>query len=214
LNIDGKLNCTSTYQSGLFYTVAKFTDPGGAFAADITNWSTNVKSTGTAVAGYATYLGVIGTTSAYRGVQGTTTGGTSTYAVYGDGGSGIGVGATSGHIAVEATATGTGTAIYVNGPMTITNTTVVANLNADMVDGRHVGTGSNQIPINNDTVNPGLVAGYLGFGTNKYYLSGTNATGTATATTSYTTKPGANSTNEWLKLTINSSDYYIAIWPA
>jgi hypothetical protein len=136
LNIDGKLNCTTTYQSGLFYTIAKFTDPGGSFAADITNWSTNIKSTGTAVAGYATYLGVIGTTSTYRGVQGTTTGGVSTYAVYGNGGSGIGVGATSGHIAVEATATGAGTALYVAGPMQITSTTLVTNLNADKLDGK------------------------------------------------------------------------------
>jgi hypothetical protein len=97
--------------------------------------------------------------------------------------------------------------------MQITNTSLVTNLNADMVDGYHVGTGTNQIPINNDTVNPGLVAGYLGFGANKYYLSGTAATGAATATYSGV-KPGNATTNSWLSVYINGTQYYVPIWPA
>jgi hypothetical protein len=82
-----------------------------------------------------------------------------------------------------------------------------------MVDGRHVGTGTNQIPINNDILNPGLIAGQLGWGTNKYAFVNAAVTGTATATYSGV-KPGAATTNSWLQIRINGADWYIPIWPA
>lgn len=94
------------------------------------------------------------------------------------------------------------------------NSTMVTNLNANYLQGRTSGNSVNQIPISNNTVCDSLIAGYLGFGTNKYYLSGPATTGAATATFSSTTKPGANSTNTWLKLNISGTDYYIAVWPA
>jgi hypothetical protein len=85
--------------------------------------------------------GVYGNTTGEKGIHGKTTGSTSSAGVYGEGitgatAGGIGVDATSNYIAVRATASGTGTALYVDGPMTMTNTTVVANLNADKVDGK------------------------------------------------------------------------------
>lgn len=45
--------------------------------------------------------------------------------------------ATSGSIGVRAVGSGGATALAVSGPMTMTSTTVVSNLNADMVDGYH-----------------------------------------------------------------------------
>ena len=161
--------------------------------------------------------GVWGTTSSSTGygVLGTSTNSVNSAGVRGSAtGNGIGVdAASSSYIALRTTGTGTATALYVEGPMQVTTTSLVTNLNADMVDGRHVGTGTNQIPINNDTVNPGLVAGYLGFGPNKYYLSGTAATGAATATYSGV-KPGNATTNSWLSVHINGTQYYVPIWPA
>jgi hypothetical protein len=166
---------------------------------------------GTGVTGYSS------STSTGYGVTGSSRGGVNSVGVYGfasPGTSGIGIDAYSDtYVALRTQVAGTATALYVGGSMAITSTNLVTNLNADMVDGRHVGTGSNQIPINNDTVNPGLVAGYLGFGANKYYFSGTAATGTATATYSGV-KPGTASTNSWLQVNINGTNYYIPIWPA
>jgi hypothetical protein len=166
---------------------------------------------GTGVAGYSS------STSTGYGVTGSSRGGVNSVGVFGfasPGTSGIGIDAYSDtYVAIRTQVAGTATALYVGGSMAITSTNLVTNLNADMVDGRHVGTGSNQIPINNDTVNPGLVAGYLGFGANKYYFSGTAATGTATATYSGV-KPGTASTNSWLQVNINGTNYYIPIWPA
>jgi hypothetical protein len=44
---------------------------------------------------------------------------------------------TSTAIGVVAKNTGSGTALSVEGPMTMTNTTLVTNLNADQLDGKH-----------------------------------------------------------------------------
>ena len=161
--------------------------------------------------------GVYGTTSSSTGygVLGTSTNSVNSAGVRGSvTGNGIGVdAASSGYIALRTTGTGTATALYVEGPMQVTTTSLVTNLNADMVDGRHVGTGTNQIPINNDTVNPGLIAGQLGWGTNKYAFVNAAVTGTATATYSGV-KPGAATTNSWLQISINGANWYIPIWPA
>ena len=161
--------------------------------------------------------GILGTTSSSTGygVLGTSTNSVNSAGVRGSvTGNGIGVdAASSSYIALRTTGTGTATALYVEGPMQVTTTSLVTNLNADMVDGRHVGTGTNQIPINNDTVNPGLIAGQLGWGTNKYAFVNAAVTGTATATYSGV-KPGAATTNSWLQISINGANWYIPIWPA
>jgi hypothetical protein len=204
---------------------AKFTGSNGILGIDAAVWAVatggvtaGVKAEGSyAIYAVGTTHGVYGTTSGTTtaGIHGRSSNSVNSAGVHGDAnGTGIGVDATSAaYVALRTTASGTATALYVGGPMQITSTSLVTNLNADMVDGRHVGTGSNQIPINNDTVNPGLVAGYLGFGANKYYFSGTAATGTATATYSGV-KPGTASTNSWLQVNINGTNYYIPIWPA
>jgi len=48
-----------------------------------------------------------------------------------------GIATTSAAIGVVAKNTGSGTALSVEGPMTMTNTTLVTNLNADQLDGKH-----------------------------------------------------------------------------
>jgi hypothetical protein len=54
-----------------------------------------------------------------------------------------------------------GTALSVSGPMSITSTTKVTNLNADRVDDYHAGNASGNIPISNGTVNTNLNADML-----------------------------------------------------
>ena len=47
-------------------------------------------------------------------------------------------------------------------PFTVTSTTKVANLNADMLDGNTAGNAANNVPLNNSTLNTGLVAEFIG----------------------------------------------------
>lgn len=75
-------------------------------------------------------------------------------AVFGLGGSATGIG-------IYAQNTFGGTALYVNGPMTITSTTVVGNLNADRVDNYHAGNSSGQIAVSNGSTCTSLNADML-----------------------------------------------------
>ena len=76
--------------------------------------------------------------------------------------------------------------------MTITSTTLVANLNANYVGGVAV-------------ANLARTGGQL------ITLSG-NTVGAATATFTATNKPGSNSGNEWLTVNIGGTNYYVPIW--
>jgi hypothetical protein len=225
LTIRGNLSSSNSF--GIVQTGA------GSIFGSVMQISANSSATwGLNVGGDATIFAIVGSTtsnggtgvrgtsnstSTGYGVTGSSNGGVNSVGVYGfatPGTSGIGIDAYSNtYIAIRTQSAGTATALYVGGSMAITSTNLVTNLNADMVDGRHVGTGTNQIPINNDILNPGLIAGQLGWGTNKYAFVNAAVTGTATATYSGV-KPGAATTNSWLQIRINGADWYIPIWPA
>jgi hypothetical protein len=91
-------------------------------------------------------------------------------------------------IGLVATNTGGGTALFVDGPMTITNSTRVTNLNADFAR-TLIGTTSNQLR----------------------FVSGTS-TGSSIATFSGAAKPGGMSTNVWMTIQIDSTTLYIPVW--
>ena len=111
---------------------------------------------------------------------------------YGTGASGIGVvgqGVKGGGFfysqfgyALACKSTG-GNALQVDGTMTMSSNVRVANLNAQ----------------------------YLGDGSNKLEISGALSTGSAAATFA-NNKPGAGSTNTWLKILFNGTAYYIPAW--
>ena len=170
---------------------------GGTMSAGTVNTTGSVTATGTtsSVIGNASVVGApstaytvgVGGLSSYVGVWGQTTTGIGTYGYA----SGAGVGVygqcyTTGGIGVYASGAFGATALRVDGPMTMTNTSIVANLNADMVDGVHL-------------------AGLLQ--TNNSVTSGS-----ATATFSGTNKPGSNSSASWLPVTIAGTTYYIPVW--
>jgi hypothetical protein len=69
--------------------------------------------------------------------------------------------AKSSGIGVVAENAAGGTALSVSGPMSITSTTKVTNLNADRVDDYHAGNASGNIPVSNGTVNTNLNADML-----------------------------------------------------
>lgn len=138
----------------------------------------------------------------------------------GSGGKGItasagsGTGATG--VGVEAIAFGSATALSVLGPMKISSTTLVSNLNADMVDGLHASSlaklsGGNtfsgdQTFSNNITVT-GLVRG------GNFRLDQPAVTGTATATFPGNNKPGSTTTCKFIPFTVNGTFGHLAWWP-
>jgi hypothetical protein len=129
------------------------------------------------VAGISSYVGLWGRTSTGTGIYGETT--SNGYGVQGWAGA-------SGGQGIRAVGVSGATALFVDGPMQVTSTSTVSNLNADMVDGVHL-------------------AGLLQ--TNNSVTSGS-----ATATFSGTNKPGSNSSASWLPVTIAGTTYYIPVW--
>ncbi|MBY0473724.1 MAG: tail fiber domain-containing protein [Nitrosomonas sp.] len=93
---------------------------------------------GTADNGVSAFSGNGSTDSGLKGSSSTG------YGVFGEG---TGVNATG----VRATHVAGGVALYVGGRMTMTNTTMVTNLNADMVDGKHASALCNIVPCNTGT---------------------------------------------------------------
>lgn len=78
-------------------------------------------------------------------------------------------------------------------PFSITSTTVVANLNADLLDGEHASglaksIGAQRVEIGNTT------------------------TGASTATFNSTNKPGASSTNVWLQVVHGGNTFWVPAW--
>jgi hypothetical protein len=148
--------------------------------------------------------GILAQSSSGSGVLGTgTTGviGNGTVGVQGNGGG-------SGGIGVQAQDTGGGIGLDVVGSMRINNSSLVANLNADLLDGYHAGAfataalGTAAYAANRLN---GSTSGILQF------VSGSTS-GASTATFSGTTKPGSSSTNSWITITIDGTTFYIPVW--
>jgi hypothetical protein len=78
--------------------------------------------------------------------------------------------------------------LYSNGQMGISNTTMVTNLNSEFSN-KIIGSVSNQLRF---------VRGTL--------------TGTGVATFNSTTKPGGNTANVWMEITIDATTLYIPVW--
>lgn len=158
---------------------------GGTITTGSLNTTGSVNATGTtsSVVGNASVVGApstaytvgVGGLSSYVGVWGQTTTGIGTYGYA----SGAGVG-------VYASGAFGATALCVDGPMTMTNTSIVANLNADLLDGNHASA----------------------------FLKADSALNIGAATANYvgTNKPGRNSSNLWLAVYIDGSTYYIPVW--
>jgi len=88
-----------------------------------------------------------------------------------------------------ASNTNSGTALQVSGPMTMTNSTMVTNLNSEF---------SNKL---------------LGSaGTNTLRFVQGPVTGSGISTFVGTNKPGSSTNNTWLQITVDSTTYYIPVW--
>jgi len=108
-----------------------------------------------------------------------------------------------------------GVALVVGGKMTISSTTLVANLNADMVDGYEASalaklsggntwSGGQYFGADID------VNGYVQC--NNLRIDQTATTGTATATFPGNNKPGSNTICAWLPININGEAWRFPVW--
>lgn len=141
--------------------------------------------------------------------------GSSGVGVYGDGGTtgsrGIaGVGRASSVVGVQATNTANGLALEVTqGYMIINSSTLVSNLNADMVDGLHasrfVRTDINSAVTGNINITGTLQADNL-------RIDKTPTTGLGTANFVTASKPGGTSSVRWIDINCNGTTYYLPVW--
>lgn len=101
-----------------------------------------------------------------------------------------------------------GAALSVVGYMTINSTTLVSNLNADMVDGLHatkfVRTDTSSTITGNLDVDGDLRC-------NTFRIDATPTTGSATADFA-PNKPGGRSTVKWFPISCNGVTYYLPVW--
>ena len=103
---------------------------------------------------------------------------------------------------------GSGPALQVyGGPMTISNSTLVTNLNADLLDGQHA---SNFVTTSGTAYAADRLNGTAGTNILRF-VQGT-LTGSATATFSGTNKPGSNSSAVWIQIQIDGVTLYIPAW--
>lgn len=193
---------------------------GTVNAGDITgsaniNIAGNARFSGSTIDGSSLYTVVCNAASITNGGGLKGYAGSSGVAVYGDGGTtgsrGIaGVGRASGVIGVQATNTASGLALEVTqGYMTINSTTLVSNLNADMVDGLHatkfVRTDTSSTITGNLDVDGDLRC-------NTFRIDATPTTGAATANFA-ANKPGSASTVKWFPISCNGVTHYLPVWP-
>ena len=192
---------------------------GTVTAGDITGTS-NINITGTANFQGATNSGGVnfcGVFNEARTVPGgvSATAGVGGFGVRGNAGTSgsIGVsgtgGSASGAEGVRATqGTGGGVALSVIGPMTISSSALVSNLNADMVDGLHassfVRTDVNSLVTGNIDI-----TGWLQ--TDNLRIDKTPTTGVAVPTFA-NNKPGVASTVRWVDINCNGTTYYVPVW--
>lgn len=183
----------------------------GTAGIDITG---SAKFNGSITSSGETNTAVFNDTGATRNGLMAYAGNSNGYAISGQGGGlggGVwGVSSTLGKSGVNAVGLGSATALNVNGTMTTNNTTLVSNLNADMVDGLHaskfVRTDTNSTVTGNIDVT-GTVQ------TNVLRIDQTPSTGAAAATFSFV-KPGSASTNSWVTINFNGTNWYVPVWPA
>ena len=143
--------------------------------------------------------------------------GSSGVGVYGDtsttGDRGVaGVSRLVGSRGVQATntASSSGWALDItSGYMTINNTTLVSNLNADMVDGLHaskfVRTDTNSTVTGNIDITGTLQTDF-------FRIDQTPGTGIGVADFPGNNKPGGNTTCKWANLSLNGTTYYFPVW--
>ena len=143
--------------------------------------------------------------------------GSSGVGVYGDtsvsGNRGVaGVSRSVGSRGVQATntASASGWALDVTqGYMTINSSTLVSNLNADMVDGLHasrfVRTDTNSTVTGNINITGQLQ-------TDTFRIDQTPFTGSATATFPGNNKPGSTTSCQWISINCNGTTKYIPVW--
>ena len=108
-----------------------------------------------------------------------------------------------------------GTALSVSGSMGITSTTLVSNLNADMVDGLHASSlakisGGNSFSGGQYVDGNMDVSGWLQC--NDFRIDQTPSTGTATSTFPGNNKPGGTTTCQWISINCNGTTKYIPVW--
>lgn len=111
--------------------------------------------------------------------------------------------------ALASNTSGSGAALQVNGPMTIFNSTLVTNLNADLLDGNHASAFATAA-IGTPAYAADRLNGSAGSNVLRF-VSGTTS-GASTATFNAASKPGSNSTNTWLVITIDATTLYIPVW--
>lgn len=116
--------------------------------------------------------------------------------------------------AIHANAFG-GNALKVEGKMTIDNSTLVTNLNADQVDGFHASSlaklsGGNTFSGDQTLSNNLTVTGLVRCGNLR--IDQAVVSGSATATAVLTGKPGANSSSQWGFINWNGTTKYILLW--
>lgn len=188
---------------------------GGNVTSDSTTWSAVCNPSGASTGGIIGWAG-----SAGAGVRGNCVSSiSSSRGVEGIAGSGTGVyGVASTGIGVKAQVTGSGTALQVIGPMTISSTTLVSNLNADMVDGLHASSlakisGGNSFSGNQYVTGGNLdVSGWVQC--DNFRIDQTPSTGSATATFTAGSKPGSSTAVKWIAVNANGSNGYMPWWPA
>lgn len=124
----------------------------------------------------------------------------------------------SGAYGVNAVNTGGGYGLRVEGNMMITSTTMVSNLNADMVDGLHASSlakisGGNSFSGNQYVTGGNLdVSGWVQC--DNFRIDQTPSTGSATATFTAGSKPGSSTAVKWIAVNANGSNGYMPWWPA
>jgi len=104
---------------------------------------------------------------------------------------------------------GTEFGLYSFGRFGISNNTVVANLNADLLDGQEASAFAT-VASGTDAYAANRLNG--SGGTNVLRFVQGTVTGSATATFNGANKPASNSTNVWIQITIDGTTLYLPAW--
>ena len=99
--------------------------------------------------------------------------------------------------------------LYSFGRFGISNNTVVANLNADLLDGQEASAFAT-VASGTDAYAANRLNGSAGTNVLRF-VQGT-VTGSATATFNGANKPASNSTNVWIQITIDGTTLYLPAW--
>ena len=121
-----------------------------------------------------------------------------------------GISNSSGGYGVRATNNSAGVGLDIsNGTMTTSNNTLVTNFNANYLQG-NLASAFATVAVGTDAYAANRLNGSAGSNVLRF-VQGT-VTGTATASFSGTNKPGANSSNVWIQMTIDGTTFYIPVW--